>query len=103
MRRSGQAGQKKGVYFFGDDRKKELGVARQTQYPRLRLWEWLLLDLETVAGLRDRAMQQLGFTGAFRRSELTALGIQGLRFREDCLAGHDPPHPGTIHAMHTAS
>jgi hypothetical protein len=27
----------------------------------------------------------LGFTEAFRRSELTALNVQDLRFTEDCL------------------
>ncbi|GAB3879390.1 site-specific integrase [Hymenobacter segetis] len=43
------------------------------------------LAVETVAGLRDRAILLLGFTGAFRRSELTALNVQDLRFAEDCL------------------
>lgn len=43
------------------------------------------LDIATVAGLRDRAMLLLGFAGAFRRSELTALNLQDLRFTEDCL------------------
>lgn len=43
------------------------------------------LDTQTTTGLRDRAILLLGFTGAFRRSELTALNVQDLRFTEDCL------------------
>ncbi|MGI4734135.1 MAG: site-specific integrase [Janthinobacterium lividum] len=43
------------------------------------------LDIQTMTGMRDRAILLLGFTGAFRRSELTALNVQDLRFTEDCL------------------
>ena len=43
------------------------------------------LNVQTLTGLRDRAMLLLGFTGAFRRSELTALNVQDLRFIEECL------------------
>jgi site-specific recombinase XerD len=43
------------------------------------------IDTQSVAGLRDRAILLLGFTGAFRRSELTGLNVQDLRFTEDCL------------------
>ena len=43
------------------------------------------LDVDTAAGLRDRALLLLGFTGAFRRSELTALNVPDLRFTEECL------------------
>lgn len=43
------------------------------------------LNVQTLTGLRDRAMLLLGFTGAFRRSELTALNVQDLRFTEECL------------------
>jgi site-specific recombinase XerD len=34
------------------------------------------LDLSTTAGLRDRALLLLGFTGAFRRSELVAIDLE---------------------------
>jgi len=43
------------------------------------------LDTDTVTGLRDRAILLLGFTGAFRRSELAALNLEDLRFTEDCV------------------
>jgi len=34
-------------------------------------------------GIRDRALLLLGFAGAFRRSELTALDVEDLEFNED--------------------
>lgn len=34
----------------------------------------------TPTGLRDRALLLVGFTGAFRRSELVALNIEGVQF-----------------------
>lgn len=43
------------------------------------------IDIETVAGLRDRAILLLGFTGAFRRSELSELNLENLRFTEECV------------------
>lgn len=43
------------------------------------------IDVSTPAGLRNRAMLLLGFTGAFRRSELEALNIDDLHFDEDGL------------------
>ena len=36
------------------------------------------LDLTTPSGLRDRALLLLGFTGAFRRSELVAIDLEHL-------------------------
>lgn len=36
------------------------------------------LDLSTAAGLRDRALLLMGFTGAFRRSELVAIDLEHL-------------------------
>ncbi|MDO7877732.1 site-specific integrase [Hymenobacter sp. ASUV-10] len=43
------------------------------------------IDDATLAGLRDRALLLLGFTGAFRRAELAALNIEDLRFDEEGL------------------
>ena len=40
------------------------------------------IDVTTPAGLRNRALLLLGFTGAFRRSELEALNIEDLAFDE---------------------
>jgi integrase len=38
-----------------------------------------------IAGMRDRALLLVGFAGAFRRSELVALNIEDLEFREEGL------------------
>ncbi|UOG77497.1 tyrosine-type recombinase/integrase (plasmid) [Hymenobacter tibetensis] len=43
------------------------------------------IDVSVPAGLRNRALLLLGFTGAFRRSELEALNIEDLAFDEDGL------------------
>ena len=43
------------------------------------------IDAHTLAGLRDRVVLLLGFTGAFRRSELTALNVEDLSFSEEGL------------------
>jgi integrase len=43
------------------------------------------LDATTPAGLRDKVILLLGFTGAFRRSELSALDLDDLTFSEDGL------------------
>ncbi|HEX8429250.1 tyrosine-type recombinase/integrase [Hymenobacter sp.] len=43
------------------------------------------IDVSVPAGLRNRALLLLGFTGAFRRSELEALNIEDLLFDEDGL------------------
>ena len=43
------------------------------------------IDAKTVAGLRDRVVLLLGFTGAFRRSELAALNVEDLSFSEEGL------------------
>ena len=43
------------------------------------------IDAKTVAGLRDRVLLLLGFTGAFRRSELAALNVEDLSFSEEGL------------------
>ena len=38
------------------------------------------IDERTLAGMRDRVVLLLGFTGAFRRSELAALNVEDLAF-----------------------
>ena len=43
------------------------------------------IDGKTLAGMRDRVILLLGFTGAFRRSELAALNIEDLSFSEEGL------------------
>ena len=44
-----------------------------------------------IIGARDRALILLGFAGAFRRSELVALGHRGLRLRQGRSDGHVAP------------
>ncbi|MBO0360839.1 tyrosine-type recombinase/integrase [Hymenobacter sp. BT186] len=46
------------------------------------------IDLDTSAGIRDRALLLLGFAGAFRRSELVELNIEQLEFTERALLVH---------------
>ncbi|SNR96076.1 tyrosine-type recombinase/integrase [Hymenobacter mucosus] len=43
------------------------------------------MDDQTLAGLRDRVILLLGFSGAFRRSELAALNMEDLFFSEEGL------------------
>lgn len=43
------------------------------------------IDVAAYAGLRDRALLLLGFTGAFRRAELSALNLEDLTFDEEGL------------------
>ncbi|SNR94096.1 MULTISPECIES: tyrosine-type recombinase/integrase [Hymenobacter] len=43
------------------------------------------IDSQMPAGLRNRALLLLGFTGAFRRSELEALNIEDLAFDDEGL------------------
>jgi integrase len=40
---------------------------------------------DKLLGVRDRALLLIGFAGAFRRSELVALDIEDIEFREDGL------------------
>ncbi|SNS00569.1 Site-specific recombinase XerD [Hymenobacter mucosus] len=46
------------------------------------------LDLESAAGVRDRALLLLGFAGAFRRSELVALDLEHIELKEEALVLH---------------
>lgn len=74
--------------IFMDGVRRVHGV-RQKQAPAFGLANFKKvvrgLALDTLAGLRDRAILLLGFTGAFRRSELTALNVEDLSFMEECL------------------
>jgi len=63
------------------------GLAQQVKAPVLTA-DLRQMVAELPAGLqgaRDRALLLLGFSGAFRRSELVALNIEDLEFREDGL------------------
>lgn len=42
-------------------------------------------SLQTKSGIRNRALLLIGFVGAFRRSELVALNVEDLEFRDDGL------------------
>ena len=75
-------------------RKTLRGIERVHGRPRHRAKALLLGDLELIvahlntleglAALRDSALLQVGYFGAFRRSELVTLGIQYLQWeRED--------------------
>lgn len=74
--------------IFMDGVRRLHGV-RQKQAPAFTLPQLKQLvrnlDIQTAIGLRDRAILLLGFTGAFRRSELTTLNVQDLNFTDDCL------------------
>jgi site-specific recombinase XerD len=74
--------------IFMDGVRRLHGV-RQKQAPAFGLANFKKvvrgLAIDTPGGLRDRAILLLGFTGAFRRSELTALNIEDLCFTEECL------------------
>ena len=87
----------RGIDSPTDDKKFKVlmeGVARikgvrQKQAPAFTLVNFKRtvkgIDARTLAGLRDRVILLLGFTGAFRRSELTALNIEDLSFSEEGL------------------
>jgi len=87
----------RGIDSPTDDKKFKVlmeGIARikgmrQKQAPAFTLVNFKRtvkgIDAKTLAGLRDRVILLLGFTGAFRRSELTALNIEDLSFSEEGL------------------
>lgn len=68
--------------------KRTKGI-RQKQAPafKLNILKQLLRDFDTEsnANLRNKALLLLGFTGAFRRSELVALNVQDLSFTDEGL------------------
>jgi integrase len=66
---------------------RKLGTAPAQKAPVLSgsLRTMLGRPPESVLGLRDRALLALGFSGAFRRSELVALDVEDLVFSTDGL------------------
>ncbi|MGV3557520.1 site-specific integrase [Larkinella arboricola] len=68
--------------------KRTKGI-RQKQAPAFTLHRLKTLlrgmETESMAGLRNKALLLLGFTGAFRRSELVALNVEDLSFTEEGL------------------
>ena len=68
--------------------KRTKGI-RQKQAPAFKINElksiFRELDVESNGKLRDKAILLLGFTGAFRRSELVALNVNDLTFTEEGL------------------
>jgi site-specific recombinase XerD len=68
--------------------KRTKGI-RQKQAPafKLNILKQLLRDnnTESNANLRNKALILLGFTGAFRRSELVALNVEDLNFTDEGL------------------
>jgi site-specific recombinase XerD len=67
--------------------RRTLGVAQQGKSPVLTADVAAMLAHlpATLLGVRDRALLLTGFAGAFRRSELVALNVEDLEFREDGL------------------
>ena len=90
----------RGVDSPTDDKKFKVlmeGIARlkgvrQKQAPAFTLVNFKRtvksIDGKTLTGLRARVILLLGFTGAFRRSELAALDIEDLSFSEEGLVVH---------------
>ncbi|MEA5460426.1 site-specific integrase [Arcicella sp. LKC2W] len=68
---------------------KRANGIRQKQAPAFKLNKLKLMlreiDTESNAKLRNKALLLLGFTGAFRRSELVALNVEDLQFTEEGL------------------
>jgi site-specific recombinase XerD len=68
--------------------KRSIGI-RQSQAPAFKLnnlkQKIREIETETNANLRDKALLLLGFTGAFRRSELVALNVEDLSFTDEGL------------------
>jgi site-specific recombinase XerD len=74
--------------IFMEGIKRSKGI-RQKQAAAFELstfkWTMSQLDTATHIGLRDKVLLLLGFTGAFRRSELVSLNLEHLNFTSDCL------------------
>ncbi len=68
--------------------RRELGVAPVRKKPVLvdDLKEILKQIPDTMLGKRDRALLLLGFSGAFRRSELAALNVEDIEEQRDGIA-----------------
>jgi site-specific recombinase XerD len=67
--------------------RRTLGVFQQGKAPVLTAdIAAMVANLpEKLIGVRDRALLLVGFAGAFRRSELVALNVEDIEFREDGL------------------
>jgi integrase len=70
--------------------RRELGVAPVRKKPVLvaDLQEILKQVPDSVLGKRDRALLLVGFTGAFRRSELVGLNVEDLEEMRDGMVVH---------------
>lgn len=68
--------------------KRSIGI-RQKQAPAFTLTKLKTLvrslETETATGLRNKSLLLLGFTGAFRRSELVSLSLEDLTFTDEGL------------------
>ncbi|AEI51938.1 tyrosine-type recombinase/integrase [Runella slithyformis] len=66
---------------------KRTNGVRQKQAPAFKMKELktILLGIGTTtnAGLRDKCLLLVGFTGAYRRSELVSLNIENVNFNDD--------------------
>ena len=66
--------------------KRSKGI-RQKQAPAFKLKDFKSIlrniEIDSNAKIRDKAIVLLGFTGAFRRSEIVALNIENLFFSEE--------------------
>ena len=66
--------------------KRSKGI-RQKQAPAFKLIDFKhilrSMSIESNAKIRDKAILLLGFTGAFRRSEIVALNIENLTFTDE--------------------
>src|SRR3972149_4757177 len=65
--------------------RRTVGVAKNKKTPVLMedMLAMLALCPSTIRSDRDRALLAIGFTGAFRRSELVAINIEHLIFEEE--------------------
>jgi site-specific recombinase XerD len=74
------------VLLKGIAREKKTRVKQAAAFPLATFKRTIKnIDVRTPTGLRNRALLLLGFTGAFRRSELEALDIEHLTFDEEGL------------------
>jgi len=68
--------------------KRSIGI-RQKQAPAFTITKLKTLiremEVESSTGLRNKALLLLGFTGAFRRSELVSLSLEDLTFTDEGL------------------
>lgn len=68
--------------------RKELGTAPQGKKPLFTTDIKNMINnlkLDTLSGLRDRALILVGFAGGFRRSELVALDVDDIEFQREGL------------------